>query len=119
MPELILTGPVSRGRRKNSLVIIADALGVSDLPSTANKDVHINKIKRFINKNSEKIANDPRFQQLVAYRPGSMGSGRDASKAGGKTSADKAAEDEAEDGKDADPPTGYVKPYVLVNNLLI
>ena len=106
MSETIFHGPVTRTRRKNSLVGIAEALQVPDLPATANKDVHIAKIKKFISQNPEMIANDPRFQQLVAYRPGSMGTGRDASKAGGKTSADKAAEDELQSDKDGNKPTG-------------
>lgn len=98
----ILSGQVSNKRRKDELIQIGETLGVPEFDKTANKDILVAKIKKYMRENQELIANEPRFQGLVAYRPGSVGT-----KKRGRTSADKNSEDAVEAGKKDMLPTGY------------
>ena len=108
-----LQGPVNTTRRKKSLVNIAEeltrVLGLPGISTKASKDVHAEKILSFVEENAEAICADPHFVGLVAYRPGSAGTGRSApGKKGARTSADKAGEDERESAKESTAPTGCI-----------
>lgn len=98
---VVLSGRVDNKRRKDDLVQIAEVLGVPDFNKAANKDKIVAKIKKYINENEDRIANEPRFQGLVVYRPGSVGA-----KKRGKTSAEKASEDTVEANKKEVVPAG-------------
>ncbi|EKM48950.1 uncharacterized protein PHACADRAFT_202193 [Phanerochaete carnosa HHB-10118-sp] len=79
MERPFLSGPVNKSRRKNSLVTIAQELGLSErVRPEENKDAHVKEIKKYISDNQETICADPHYQGLVSFRPGSAGTGRKA-----------------------------------------
>ncbi|KAF7797852.1 hypothetical protein EIP86_009058 [Pleurotus ostreatoroseus] len=105
MSEVFFKGPISTRKRKAELQTIAEALG---LDSTGTVILLVTRIKNYVKENNDRLSLDPRFQGLTTdagYRPGASGT----TKATGKTSADKADEDQHESEKAVLPPTGANK----------
>ena len=98
---MTLEGPINRKRKKADLLEIAKALGInlSDSP-TVNSLVA--SISDYLRQHPE-LSTQPEFQRLYVYRssalPPAATEGHAIAKGAGKTSADKALEDQAEDGR--------------------
>ncbi|KAH9927555.1 hypothetical protein B0H21DRAFT_838358 [Amylocystis lapponica] len=97
-----LSGPVNSKRRKADLVKIAEGLS---LDSTGTIRELVPRINAHLQANQQ-LSTDPRFQQLFSYRSGEGSGGQALSKETGKNSADKAADDMAEQHKSATSGTG-------------
>lgn len=105
-PKLpIIRGPINSSRSKTDLKAIAKALSIP-LPEPVTVKILVKLITEFIEANQNKLASDPKFQSLVAYRSDPRGNGRADTKEKGKNSAEKVAEDGMEHEKPAKQPTG-------------
>ena len=93
-----LVGPLGMGRRRAELDAIAAALEIST--SASNKKTLLKQIQTHLEQRPE-LASQPRFQGLFSYRPESK-----EKTAPAKNSADRAAEDIAEDAQNPKVPSG-------------
>ena len=102
MSDIFYRGPINASRRKAELQAIAEALNIN---STGTVKDLVRRIKEHVKEHNDKLALDPRFQGLTTdagYRPSAEGT----TKRVGKTSTDKATEDQHEEEKPVAPPTG-------------
>jgi hypothetical protein len=100
LPNKEFVGPISKARRKADLVDIANGLGIENTGTILEL---VPRIREYLQAHQE-LSVDPKFQKLFMYWPGAAGSRESESK--GKNSADKVAEDAAENVKPSVPATG-------------
>ena len=108
----ILKKPINRQRKKADLLHIAKELGLT-LNKTHTVDDLVKAINAYLTANSDALSADPKFQLLIMHRPPTGAGGKSNTKQTGKTSADKAAEDEEEAQGLQAKPTGYVPMFML------
>ncbi|CAL1710819.1 unnamed protein product [Somion occarium] len=101
-----VVGPINNKRKKAHLQAITLALGIDDNGKVLEL---VDRINRHIKEHHAHLSIDPRFQKLFVYRPDTVSSTKADSKETGKTSADRTAEDLAEQQKAAQEPTGAHK----------
>ncbi|KAI9061586.1 hypothetical protein FKP32DRAFT_1575676 [Trametes sanguinea] len=89
-PPGFLKGPINSTRKKHELLEIAGALGIS---TDGTVKALISRITTHLREHAE-LSTQPQFQGLFSYRPSKAGSNHGPDKAAGKTSIDKALEDE-------------------------
>ncbi|KAJ2993786.1 hypothetical protein NUW54_g7662 [Trametes sanguinea] len=106
-PPAFLKGPINSTRKKRELLEIAGALGIS---TDGTVKALISRITAYLREHTE-LSTQPQFQGLFSYRPSKTGSNHGPDKAAGKTSIDKALEDEvqAAAGKDTEATGGAHK----------
>ena len=108
MARPTIRGPINVSRSKADLQKIAKALSIYFQPTNTVKWL-VENIKKYITENSDRLSQDPDFQQLIVYGAGNAGRGKVRgvlTKQTGKNSADKAAKDKREIGKNTKPVTG-------------